>query len=50
MRPLPTTEFIYNSSTGALLYDADGNGAAAAVQVATVDPGLALTNNNFAIA
>ena len=40
---------IYNSGTGALLYDSDGNGAAAAVQFATLAPSLALTNNNFQI-
>jgi serralysin len=41
---------IYNSDTGALLYDPDGNGAAAAVQFAALPPTLALTNNNFQVA
>ncbi len=40
---------IYNSATGALLYDADGTGAAAAVKFATVSAGLAITNADFFI-
>jgi serralysin len=38
---------IYNSMTGAVSYDSDGNGAIAAVQFATLSPGLALTNHDF---
>ncbi|MBL8548131.1 MAG: PQQ-dependent sugar dehydrogenase [Hyphomonadaceae bacterium] len=38
---------IYDPTTGALYYDADGNGGGAAVQFATLAPGLALENDNF---
>jgi Ca2+-binding RTX toxin-like protein len=40
---------IYNSGTGALLFDIDGTGAAAATQFASVGAGLGLTNNDFQI-
>ncbi|MGZ8236338.1 MAG: hypothetical protein ACXWTY_00510, partial [Methylobacter sp.] len=40
---------IYNPASGALLYDADGNGAGAAVQIATLGVNLLLTNADFAI-
>jgi Ca2+-binding RTX toxin-like protein len=40
---------IYNSATGALSYDTDGAGAAAATQFATLSAGLALTSGNFRI-
>ncbi len=40
---------IYNSATGALYFDADGDGAGTAVQFATLATGLALTNNDFLV-
>ena len=40
---------LYDSATGAVRYDSDGNGAAAAVQFATVTPGLPLTHLDFLI-
>jgi Ca2+-binding RTX toxin-like protein len=38
---------IYNSGTGALYYDSDGNGGIAQVQFATLSAGLALTYLDF---
>ncbi|HRL75443.1 MAG TPA: M10 family metallopeptidase [Candidatus Accumulibacter phosphatis] len=40
---------IYNSSSGALYYDAAGNAGAAPVQIATLAAGLALSNLDFLI-
>ena len=40
---------VYNNATGALLYDADGNGANAAIQIATVGVGLGMTNADIVV-
>ncbi len=40
---------IYNSATGALIYNSNGNVAGGATQFATLATGLALTHSNFTI-
>lgn len=40
---------IYNNATGKLLYDADGEGAIAAIQIAMLGLGLAMTNTDIMV-
>jgi Ca2+-binding RTX toxin-like protein len=49
-KALDANDFIiYNSATGTLLYDANGSGAGAAVQIATIGSGLAMTHAEIAV-
>ena len=49
-KALDANDFIiYNKATGALLYDADGNGGGGAVQITTVGTGLNMTNANIVV-
>lgn len=45
----PTDRILYNQTTGALYHDADGTGAAAAVQIAQLTAGTNLTALDFFI-
>ena len=40
---------VYNSATGALIYDSNGNAAGGATQFAKLATGLALTNADFVV-
>jgi Ca2+-binding RTX toxin-like protein len=43
----PSDRFIYNTLTGNIFFDPDGTGAIAQMQIATLSPGLALSNRNI---
>jgi Ca2+-binding RTX toxin-like protein len=45
-----SSRIVYDANSGALSYDADGSGATAAIQFATLAVHLSLTNNDFLIA
>lgn len=42
-----TTRIVYDDTTGAVMYDADGNGAGAAVTIAHVSTGLLISSDDF---
>jgi Ca2+-binding RTX toxin-like protein len=44
-----TDRIVYNTTTGALFYDVDGVGGAAAVEFAVIDNHAALTNADFVV-
>jgi Ca2+-binding RTX toxin-like protein len=46
----PSHRFIYNQTTGALFFDADGSGSGAAQQLATLTGNPTITNQSFWIA
>ena len=49
-KALDANDFIiYNKTAGTLLYDADGSGAAAATQIATIGVGLNMTNADIVV-
>ncbi|PSJ17629.1 hypothetical protein [Nitrosomonas supralitoralis] len=49
-KALDANDFIiHNRSTGILSYDSDGNGASAAMQIATIGVGLSSTNADIVV-
>jgi hypothetical protein len=44
-----TDRIIYDSKSGSLYYDSDGTGSAAAIKVAQLNKGLALSNTDFLV-
>lgn len=44
-----TDRILYETDTGKVFFDADGNGSGASVLFATVDPNLAMTNLDFLV-
>ena len=44
-----TDHIIYNSHSGALYYDPDGTGGAPKVEFAQLDPGLAMSHDDFTV-
>jgi hypothetical protein len=45
----PDHRFFYNANNGGLFFDVDGNGVTAAVRMATLNTGLALTNADIVV-
>ncbi|MGB8815960.1 MAG: calcium-binding protein, partial [Minisyncoccia bacterium] len=44
-----TQRFIYNTTDGALRFDVDGNGATAAIQIATLSNLASIANTNIVV-
>ncbi len=44
-----SARIFYNSGTGGVLFDADGTGPLARVQIATLSPGLAMTSADILV-
>lgn len=44
-----STRFIYDQNTGGLFFDADGTGSRDQIQIAQLQPGLSMTNENIVV-